>query len=139
VASGVTTFPCGVNYGNELVGTPRTTWRVLAASNIDWSTDWLHAKHWLKDNHDSEIVALYGRWSTSIRAVGLNVSNDLPNSVRERVANGEAVNVKILLPVDGRLTLQRTEEISLTQNWSQAKTFGCCTEVYLAPLSKTCH
>ena len=134
VYAGLVSFPCGLTYGNELVGSSRNTWRVLAGSNIDWSLDWLATKRWLKKTGDTSCVALHGKWLDSIQGSGLNVSSFVPQSIRDRVHAGEEIVVTLILPVDSRLTVQRDNGYPTMAQQLIAEKILCCTEVYRVPI-----
>jgi hypothetical protein len=127
--SGIMTFPCGISYGNELVGSPRDTWRVLSGSNLDWYTDWYGVKRWLARNPPNLPTAIYSD-RQFVLDVALDTSDTPPRSVQSLLEHGEDFDVLLIVTTDSRLILQRdTRLISLFEQRNCNKIL-CCTEVY---------
>ncbi|MEQ9407772.1 MAG: glycosyltransferase family 39 protein [Fuerstiella sp.] len=59
IASSLWYFPHSLAYFNELVGGPKSGYRIMVDANLDWGQDLLYLKEWLEDHPEAAGMELH--------------------------------------------------------------------------------
>ncbi|RMF38050.1 MAG: hypothetical protein D6753_16425 [Planctomycetota bacterium] len=125
VAAGLTCWPWGISYSNELVGGIHQTWRVLAGSNVDWDQGWIAARRWLEDHRAKSSPPIFAHRPSPGVLEAIGVAYTEPDS--GLLDQDPPVRCRVLVSTQDRL-----ENAAYQAWWPPVERIGCCIEVYEA-------
>lgn len=130
--AGVSSFPYGISYSNELFGGSTNTWRFLAGSNTDWNHGWLAASEWVKNGAQKHHVAIVASEGVDLDLIGIPSSPTFPIIDIQNDISQDDLIVTLIISVTQRLALERDQAII----FENRKLVGCCIEIYDVRLSQ---